>query len=389
MKLHEFQAKERFRAYGLPTPRGIVAEDAQAARAAYAELDGDLAVVKAQIHAGGRGKAGGVKLVRSADEALEAAESMLGKPLITKQNAPDGTIVRKVLVEEGLPIAKEYYAAVTLDRRLEVPVLMVSAEGGMDIEEVAESNPEAILREPIDPVSGLPDYRARRAVYGLGVPKAQARAFGAVLKGLAKAFLADDASLLEVNPLVTTTDDRVICLDGKLSLDDNALMRHKDLAAMRDEDEEDETEVRARNAGLSYVNLDGNIGCMVNGAGLAMGTMDIIKHYGGEPANFLDVGGSASTEQVTTAFRIILEDPNVKGILVNIFGGIMRCDIIAEGIVAAAKEVNLQVPLVVRLEGTNVAQGKEILANSGLAIVPANDLGDAAQKIVAEVKKAA
>ncbi len=382
MKLHEFQAKERFRAYGLPTPRGIVAEDAEAARAAYTELGGDLAVVKAQIHAGGRGKAGGVKLVRSADEAIEAAEGMLGKPLITKQNAPDGTIVRKVLVEEGLPIAKEYYAAVTLDRRLEVPVLMVSSEGGMDIEEVAEKTPELILREPIDPVQGLPDYRARRACFGLGVPKAQQRAFGAVLKGLAKAFLEDDASLLEVNPLVTTTDDRVVCLDGKLSIDDSALGRHKDLAAMRDEGEEDPTEVRARKAGLSYVNLDGNIGCLVNGAGLAMATMDIIKLHGGEPANFLDVGGSASTEQVTTAFKIILEDPAVKGILVNIFGGIMRCDVVAQGVVDATKALGLEAPLVVRLHGTNMEEGRKILENSGLKIIPADNMKDAAQKIV-------
>ncbi len=385
MKLHEFQAKERFRAHGLPTPRGIVAYDADGVRAAYAELGSELAVVKAQIHAGGRGKAGGVKLVRSADEAAEAAEGMLGKPLITIQNGPDGTMVRKVLVEEGLPIAKEYYAAITLDRRLEVPVLMVSAEGGMDIEEVAESNPEAILREPIDPVRGLPDFRARRAVYGLGVPKAQARAFAAALRGLAQAFLADDASLMEVNPLVTTTDDRVICLDGKMTIDDSALMRHKDLLAMRDEDEEDATEVRARKAGLSYVNLDGNIGCLVNGAGLAMATMDIIKLHGGEPSNFLDVGGSASTEQVTTAFKIILEDPAVKGILVNIFGGIMRCDVVAQGVVDATKALGLECPLVVRLHGTNMEQGREILANSGLSITAAVDMRDAATKIVEAV----
>ena len=385
MKLHEFQAKERFRAHGLATPRGIVAESAEAAAKAFTELGGTLAVVKAQIHAGGRGKAGGVKLVRSAHEAHEVAASLLGKALITKQNGPEGTIVRKVLVEEGLPIAKEYNAAITLDRRLELPVLMVSSQGGMDIEEVAEKSPEAILREPLDPVRGLPDFRARRAVYGMGVPAAQARAFGAALRGLAKAFLADDASLVEVNPLVTTTDDRVICLDGKMSIDDNALMRHKDLAAMRDEGEEDATEVRARKAGLSYVNLDGNIGCLVNGAGLAMATMDIIKLHGGEPANFLDVGGSASTEQVTTAFKIILEDPAVKGILVNIFGGIMRCDVVAQGVVDATKALGLECPLVVRLHGTNMEQGREILAKSGLAIIPAVDMKDAATKIVEAV----
>jgi len=385
VKLHEFQAKERFRAHGLPTPRGIVAEDPEGARAAYDALGGDLAVVKAQIHAGGRGKAGGVKLVRSADEAFREAEGMLGQPLITKQNAPEGTIVRRVLVEEGLSIAKEYYVAVTLDRQLETPVIMVSAEGGMDIEEVAAHRPEAILREPLDPVRGLPGFRARRAAYGVGVPGAQVRAFAGALQRLASAFLADDASLVEVNPLVTTTDDRVVCLDGKMTIDDNALMRHKDLAAMRDEAEEDAMEVRARKAGLSYVNLDGNIGCLVNGAGLAMATMDIIKLQGGEPANFLDVGGSASTEQVTTAFKIILEDPAVKGILVNIFGGIMQCDVVAQGVVDATKALGLECPLVVRLHGTNMERGREILAESGLRITPADNMRDAASKIVEAV----
>ena len=385
MKLHEFQAKARFRAVGLPTPTGIVATTVGEARAAYATLGGTLAVVKAQIHAGGRGKAGGVKLVRSADEAAAAAQALLGQPLITKQNGPDGTIVRKLLVEEGLPIEKEYYVALTLDRRLEMPVLMASAEGGTEIEEVAEKNPAAILRELVDPVQGLAEFRARRLVYGLGVPKTHARAFTAVLRKLAQAFLQDDASLVEVNPLVTTTDGRVICLDGKINLDDNALFRHKDLEGLRDEDEEDATEVRARKAGLSYVNLDGNIGCLVNGAGLAMATMDIIKLHGGEPANFLDVGGSASTEQVTTAFKIILEDPAVKGILVNIFGGIMRCDVVAQGVVDATKALGLQCPLVVRLHGTNMEQGRAILAGSGLKITPADNMKDAANKIVEAV----
>ncbi len=385
MKLHEFQAKGRFAHVGLPVPKGIVCETAEAASAAFDELGGDLAVVKAQIHAGGRGKAGGVKLVKSAAEAAEVASALLGNPLVTKQNAPDGTIVRKVLVEEGLPIEKEYYVAITLDRQKEVPVLMASAEGGTEIEEVAEENPDAILKEVVDPVSGLADFRARRITYGLGVPKKLARPFAATLSALAKAFLSDDASLVEVNPLVTTTDGRVICLDGKMTIDDNALFRHKDLAELRDEDEEDPTEVRARKAGLSYVNLDGNVGCLVNGAGLAMATMDIIKLHGGEPANFLDVGGSASTEQVTTAFKIILEDPAVKGILVNIFGGIMRCDVVAQGVVDATKALGLEDPLVVRLHGTNMEEGRKILEGSGLKIIPADSMADAAQKIVEAV----
>ena len=385
MKLHEFQAKERFRAYGLSTPKGLTAETKEAAHAAYDELGGELAVVKAQIHAGGRGKAGGVKLVRSADEAAEVAVALLGQPLITKQNAPDGTIVRQLLVEEGLPILKEYYVAVTLDRQLEVPVLIASAQGGMDIEEVAARDPDALHREPVDPVRGLADFRARRLTYAMDVPKPMARAFAAALSRLARVFIEDDASMVEVNPLVTTTDDRVICLDGKMSLDDNALFRHKAIAAMRDEGEEDPTEVRARKAGLSYVNLDGNIGCLVNGAGLAMATMDIIKLHGGEPANFLDVGGSASTEQVTTAFKMILEDSAVKGILVNIFGGIMRCDVVAQGVVDATKALGLECPLVVRLHGTNMEKGRDILRNSGLQITPATDMADGARKIVEAV----
>ncbi|MDJ0976097.1 MAG: ADP-forming succinate--CoA ligase subunit beta [Planctomycetota bacterium] len=382
MKLHEYQAKEQFRAVGLATPTGVVVTEAADAAKAYIQLEGDLAVVKAQIHAGGRGKAGGVKLVRSADEAQQVAESLLGKPLVTIQNAPDGTIVNQLLVEEGLPIEKEYYAAVVLDRQVETPVLMASAEGGMDIEEVAATNPDAILREPIDPTRGLSAFRARRLAFGLGVPKQLVRPFASTLMQLARVFLNTDASLVEVNPLVTTTDGRVVCLDGKLSLDDNALYRHKDLVALRDESEEDPTELRARKNGLSYVKLDGNIGCLVNGAGLAMATMDIIKHHGGEPANFLDVGGSASTEQVTTAFSIILEDPNVKGILVNIFGGIMRCDVVAQGVVDATKALGLEDPLVVRLHGTNMKEGKAILEQSGLKIVPADNMTDAAQKIV-------
>jgi succinyl-CoA synthetase beta subunit len=382
VKLHEFQAKDCFRKAGLATPTGHVVKNAKRAAKAYDKLGGSLAVVKAQIHAGGRGKAGGVRLVRSRKEAEAAAKDILGKALITKQNAPDGTIVRRLLVEEGLPIDKEYYAAVVLDRKLEVPILMASAEGGMDIEEVAANRPHAIIREPIDPVRGLADFRARSLAYRMQVPRAMVRKFAAALQGLARVFLDNDASMVEVNPLVTTTDDRVICLDGKLALDDNAIFRHPELAKLRDESEEDPTELEARKAGLSYVSLEGNIGCLVNGAGLAMATMDIIKFHGGEPANFLDVGGSASTEQVTTAFRIILDDPDVKGILVNIFGGIMRCDVVAQGVVDASRALGLTLPLVVRLHGTNMRKGKQILKASGLKIIPADDMGDAARKIM-------
>ena len=385
MKLHEFQAKERFAAAGLPVPRGLVASKPKQAGKAWKKLGGDLAVVKAQIHAGGRGKAGGVKLVRSADEAEQVARDLLGRPLVTVQNAPEGTVVRRVLVEEGLPILKEYYAAVLLDRGLEAPVLMASAEGGMDIEEVAATRPEAILRERIDPVVGLRAFQSRRVAYRLGVPADLVRPFARVLEGLALTFLRDDASLVEVNPLVTTKDGRVVCLDGKMTLDDNALFRHRDLQGLRDEGEEDPTELKARQAGLSYVKLEGNIGCLVNGAGLAMATMDIIKLHGGEPANFLDVGGSASAEQVTTAFSIILSDPHVKGILVNIFGGIMRCDVVARGVVDATRSLGLEVPLVVRLHGSNREEGRAILAESGLAITPAGDMGEAARLIVEAV----
>ena len=382
MKLHEYQAKQVFAEAGLPVPRGIPVDSVRETRTAFKKLGGEVAVVKAQIHAGGRGKAGGVKLVHTADEAADVAKAILGKPLVTKQTGPEGTVVRKLLVEEGLPLLREFYAAVTLDRQKEVPVLMASAEGGVEIEEVAERNPDAILKEEIDPVRGLADFRARRMAFGLGLARDMVRPFSAVLQRLARVFLDSDASLVEVNPLVTTKDDRVICLDGKVSIDDSALFRQKALAALRDEGEEDPTEVRARKAGLSYVNLDGNIGCLVNGAGLAMATMDIIKLHGGEPANFLDVGGSASADQVTTAFEIILEDPAVKAILVNIFGGIMRCDVVAEGVVQATKTLGLEVPLVVRLHGTNMEQGRKILDGSGLRITSASDMADAAEKVV-------
>ncbi len=385
MKLHEYQAKAQFAAAGLTVPRGVVVKKAKKAGKAFDKLGGELAVVKAQIHAGGRGKAGGVRLVRSADEAEAAARDLLGKPLVTKQTGPQGTVVRTVLVEEGLDLRKELYAAVVLDRRLERPVLMASAEGGVEIEEVAATKPEAILREVIDPERGLDAFQARRVAFALGIDKDLVRPLAATLQRLARLWLTSDASLVEVNPLVTTGDGRVVCLDGKMSIDANALFRHPDLAALRDLGEEEPREVRAREAGLSYIGLDGNIGCLVNGAGLAMATMDIVKLHGGEPANFLDVGGGATAEQVTTAFGIILEDTSVKGILVNIFGGIMRCDVIAEGVVAATKAVGLDRPLVVRLEGTNVAKGRSILKKSGLDITPAKDMDEAARLIVEAV----
>jgi succinyl-CoA synthetase beta subunit len=385
VKLHEYQAKERFRASGLETPRGVVARSAAEAREAFATLGKPLAVVKAQVHAGGRGKGGGIQLVRSAEDAARAAERMLGSALVTPQTGPQGVRVEKVLVEEGLDIEREIYAAVLLDRAAEVPIVMASAQGGMDIEEVAARDPEAILREPVQPFVGMDAFRARALAFGLGIPKERVQAMATVLRNLARVWIENDASLVEVNPLVLTKDGRIVCLDGKMVLDDNALFRHKDLAALRDVAEEDPAEVRAREAGLSYVKLDGNIGCLVNGAGLAMATMDIVKLHGGEPANFLDVGGGATAEQVTTAFRIILEDPAVRGILVNIFGGIMRCDVIARGVVEATRAVGLDRPLVVRLEGTNVEDGRRILRESGLDIVTAADMTDAAKRIVEAV----
>ncbi len=385
MKLHEFQAKALFRDAGLPVPRGRETKTPDDAALAFTELGGPLAVVKAQIHAGGRGKAGGVKLVKSAAEAKAVATSLLGKALVTKQTGPEGTVVKRLLVEEGLPLDREFYAAVVLDRRLETPVMMVSAQGGMEIEEVAERDPKAIVREPIDARTGLHPFQARRLAFAIGVPKELINKAAAVLQGIARVFLDRDASLVEVNPLVTTKDGRVVCLDGKVTIDDNALFRQAKIAEMRDLGEEDPTEQEARDAGLSYIKLDGNIGCLVNGAGLAMATMDLVQFHGGTPANFLDVGGGATTDQVTKAFRIILADPHVKGILVNIFGGILRCDVLAEGVVSATKAVGLKVPLVVRLEGTNVEKGREILRSSGLAIVAATDLTDAAKKIVEAV----
>jgi succinyl-CoA synthetase beta subunit len=383
MKVHEFQAKALFRKAGIPVPAGEVATDAEQAAAAFTRLGTPLAVVKAQIHAGGRGKAGGVKLVRSAGEARAAAAALLGKPLVTVQTGPKGQVVKRVLVEAGTSIAHEYYAAITVDRSRGCPVLMVSAEGGMDIEEVARKTPERILREPLDAEAGLRPWQARRLAYALGLPAPSIKPAAELLRKLARSFLDLDASLVEVNPLITTPEGALIALDGKIDFDSNALYRHPDIAELRDKDEEDARELAAAEAGLAYIALDGNIGCLVNGAGLAMGTMDTIKLAGGEPANFLDVGGGATKEQVTAAFRIIRSDERVKAILVNIFGGIMKCDVIAEGILAALRATGPGVPLVVRLEGTNVQRGRQLLEQSGLPLITASDLADAADKAVA------
>jgi succinyl-CoA synthetase beta subunit len=387
MNIHEYQAKEVLRGFGVPVPRGFAAFSVDEAVAAAQKLGGPVWVVKAQIHAGGRGKGGGVKVVRSIDEVRKEAERMLGMTLITHQTGPHGRVVHRLYIEDGSAIARELYLSALVDRATSRIAFIVSTEGGMDIEEVAKHSPEKILTFQIEPAVGYQPYVGRDIAGALKLTGDAAKQCGKVVEGLYNAFLAKDMSLLEINPLVVTKDGQVVCLDAKINFDDNALFRHKDVAELRDTAEEDPTELEASKYDLSYIKLDGTIGCMVNGAGLAMATMDIIKLYGEEPANFLDVGGGASREKVTAAFKIIVSDPNVKGILVNIFGGIMKCDIIAEGIVAAAKEISLSVPLVVRLEGTNVEKGKEILAHSGLPIVSGTDLADAAQKIVAAVRK--
>jgi succinyl-CoA synthetase beta subunit len=385
MNLHEFQAKQLLHRYGLPTPRGLVAENAEEAVAAAAELGGEAWVVKAQIHAGGRGKAGGVKVLRSADQVRELSASLLGNRLVTNQNAPDGQPVSRLLVEETLPIARELYLSLLVDRSAERVVVVASAAGGMEIEEIAHESPEKILREVCDPLLGLVDYQARNLAFALELAGEQVGAFTRMLKGLYKLFKENDLSLLEINPLVVTTDGRLVALDCKMSVDDNALYRQRHLADIRDWSQDDAKEAEAHAAGLNYIALNGNIGCMVNGAGLAMATMDLIKLHGGMPANFLDVGGGATAETVARAFKIILADSSVKAILVNIFGGIMRCDIIAEGIMTAVREVGVQVPVVVRLEGTNVELGKKMLRESGLSIISADGLTDAAQRAVAAV----
>jgi len=382
MKVHEYQAKEILRRYGVPTPRGIVAATPEAAREAARDLGGRV-VVKAQIHAGGRGKGGGVKLAKDAEEAASLTKAMIGMTLVTHQTGPEGREVRKVLIEEALNIDKELYVGITLDRRIGMPVIMASKQGGMEIEEVAERDPKAIHREPVDAILGIQPFQARSIAYALGLEGAAYKKAIDFLQKLMTAYVEMDAALLEINPLLVTKEGDVLALDCKMNFDDNALFRHKDVEAMRDVNEEDPLEVEASKFGLNYIKLDGNVGCMVNGAGLAMGTMDIIKLAGGEPANFLDVGGGASAQQVTNAFKIILSDKNVKAILINIFGGIMRCDRIAEGVVEAVRQVGLPVPVVVRLEGTNVELGKEILAKSGLALITADGMTDAAAKVVA------
>ncbi len=381
MKVHEYQGKEVLERYGVRTQRGIVVDSPDQASAAFKQLGGDLAVVKAQIHAGGRGKGGGVKLVKSAEEAAEVTQSMLGMMLKTIQTGPEGQEVRKVFVCEGLDLARELYVGIALDRSLGQPVLMVSAEGGVEIETIAVERPEALLKLPIDPLMGLQPHQARRAAFFLGLEGPQLKKAVPFLLGLSKAYLELDCEIAEINPLVVTNNDEIVALDAKINFDSNAMYRHKDIAAMRDENEEDPKEVAASRFDLNYIALDGSIGCMVNGAGLAMATMDTIQQHGSSPANFLDVGGAATEENITEAFRIILSDPNVKGILVNIFGGIMKCDVIARGVIGAARAVDLHVPLVVRLEGTNVKEGRELLGESGLDITPASSLDEGAALI--------
>ncbi|TDJ76770.1 MAG: ADP-forming succinate--CoA ligase subunit beta [Planctomycetota bacterium] len=388
MKIHEFQAKQLLARYGLAVPEGRECTTAREVAEAYETFPTELCVVKAQIHAGGRGKGGGVKLVRSRDEARAAAEAMLGKPLITHQTGPEGQLVRRLWIEEGSDIAAEYYIGIAIDRERQCPVMMASSEGGMEIEEVAANTPEKILKAAFSPTTGLEVAEARRLATGIGIPSDLVEPASAFLTSLASLFCELDCSLAEINPLVRTKDGAVLALDAKINFDDSGLFRHPELAELRDRDEEDPREVEASKFDLSYITLDGNIGCMVNGAGLAMATMDVIKLYGGEPANFLDVGGGASTENVTAAFRILLSDEQVEGVLINIFGGIMKCDVLANGVVEAVKQIELEVPLVVRLEGTNVEQGREILQDSGLPIISAADLDEAAKKICAAVKGA-
>lgn len=394
MKIHEYQAKELFRSFKVPVLNGFVARTPEEAKAAFANLGGPIAVVKAQVHAGGRGKGTvtevptqrGVQLVKSGDEAATVAKNLIGNHLVTIQTGAGGTKVNQVFVEQGCKIARELYLAVVVDRAEKMPLLMVSSEGGVEIEKVAAETPEKILREHFDPAVGLQAYQVRKLCKKLNITGNAAKSADFFMKKLCELFVKLDCSMAEINPLVITEDDQMIALDAKITFDDNALFRHPDLKELRDIAEEEPAEIRAANTGLSYVKLDGNIGCLVNGAGLAMATMDIIKHHGGAPANFLDVGGGANTQQVTEAFRIILSDPNVKAILVNIFGGIARCTTIAQAIIEASKEVGFKVPLVVRLEGTEVEEGKKMLKESGLAIISADNLTDAAQKVVASIQ---
>jgi len=386
MNIHEFQAKEILKRFGVVVPRGIVASTPEEAKAAAVELGGAVWVVKAQIHAGGRGKGGGVKVVKSPDETAQKAAAMLGHNLVTHQTGPEGRQVRRILVEQGLGIARELYLAMVLDRVQSRITVICSTEGGVEIEEVADRQPDKILKETIDPVIGLAAFQCRRLAFALGIPANLTGKMTGVMQGLYRAFEECDASLAEINPLIITSDGQIMALDAKMNFDSNAFFRQTDILALRDLDEEDPREVEASKYDLSYISLDGNIACMVNGAGLAMATMDIIKLYGGEPANFLDVGGGADKEKVAQAFKILLADARVRGLLINIFGGIMRCDVLAQGVVDAARELSVSVPLVVRMQGTNVDLGKKILADSGLTIIPAETMAEAAEKIVAAVR---
>lgn len=389
MNIHEFQAKEILKRFGVAVPRGLVATTAEEAEAAAQQLGGGVAVVKAQIHAGGRGKGGGVKVVKSPEEAAERARQMLGRNLVTRQTGPEGRQVRRVLVEQGLEIQREVYLAMVLDRAQSRVTVICSSEGGVEIEEVAAKAPEKILKETVDPVIGLAAFQCRRLAFALNIPSELTGKAVAVMQGLYRAFVETDASLAEINPLIITKDGQIMALDAKMNFDSNAFFRQKEIVALRDLDEEDPREVEASKYDLSYISLDGNIACMVNGAGLAMATMDIIKHHGGEPANFLDVGGGADKEKVAHAFRILLADSRVRGVLINIFGGIMRCDVLAQGVVDAARELKITVPLVVRMQGTNVEQGRQILAASGLTIISADTMAEAAEKIVKAVRSKA
>jgi succinyl-CoA synthetase beta subunit len=383
MKIHEYQAKAILARYGVTTPRGEVVFTKEEAREAAKRLKSQVSVVKAQIHAGGRGKGGGVKLARSADEAAEIASQILGMHLVTVQTGPQGRIVKRLLIEEGLDIKRELYLGLLIDRETGRPVFMASSSGGMEIEQVAKENPNAILRESIHPAVGLQPYQARKIAFGLGLPGDQATAATPFLQALYRAFLDTDASMVEINPCVLTGEGKLVALDAKITFDDNALFRHKDLRELRDLDEEDPLEVEASKYGLNYIKLDGTVACMVNGAGLAMATMDIIKYAGGSPANFLDVGGGATADQVKNAFRILLSDPEVRAVFINIFGGILRCDVLATGVVAAAKDLHVTIPVVVRMEGTNVERGQQILRESGLNFTIADGMKDGAQKVVA------
>ena len=386
MKIHEYQGKAILAPYGVPVPRGEMATTAADAGAIARKLGGAVSVVKAQIHAGGRGKGGGVKVVKSAEEAEKVASQILGMQLVTHQTGPAGQKVSRVLVEEGLAIERELYFGMLIDRASQCPVLMASSAGGMDIEEVAEKTPHLIIKEYVNPGVGLTGFQARKIAFGIGLEGAQVGQAVKLLQALYGAFIGSDASLIEINPLIVTKEGNLLALDAKVTFDDNALFRHKDYPALRDTDEEDPLEVEASKYSLNYIRLDGTIGCMVNGAGLAMATMDIIKLAGGEPANFLDVGGGANAEQIKNAFRILMADTNVKGVLINIFGGILRCDVLAAGLIAAVKDLSVKVPIVIRMEGTNVEQGKEMLASSGLNFTNADSMDEAAQKIVALAK---